>query len=66
MDFEPLLLAHRRRRQSQTLFRNSDLDRGPHRQYLADFSRGAYAAKRSKTSIPPIRSLCGAITSAPS
>ena len=36
MEFEPLLLAHRRRRQSQTLCRYSHLDRGPHRQHLAD------------------------------
>ena len=36
MEFEPLLLAHRRGRQSPALCRYSHLDRGPHRQYLAD------------------------------
>ena len=64
MEFEPLLLAHRRRRQSQTLFRYSHLDRGPHRQYLADASRGACAARRSKIWIRRIRSSCGVTTSA--
>ena len=40
MEIASLLLAHRRRRQSQTLCCYSHLDRGPHRQYLADARAG--------------------------